>query len=101
MGVASKAFAARLVMAPFVVASTGFALSILWRWFVVPLGAPAIGMWHAAGLSAFVGFVTMKARDYDDVPTPNVREAVLGTVKRAVFAWLFVLLSWPVWGLMP
>ena len=29
----------------------GFVISSLWLWFVVPLGVPSIGIWHAAALS--------------------------------------------------
>lgn len=32
----------------------GFTLSTLWRWFMVPLGVPAIGMAHAYGLLLLV-----------------------------------------------
>lgn len=37
----------------------GYALSILWRWFVVPLfGAPALGLGYAIGLSLIATFLT-------------------------------------------
>lgn len=36
----------------------GFVFAKLWLWFVVPLGVPAIGMWHAAGLASFVHYAT-------------------------------------------
>jgi hypothetical protein len=29
---------------------SGYAVSTLWGWFVVPLGAPSIGLFHAIGL---------------------------------------------------
>lgn len=32
----------------------GYVASVLWFWFVVPLGAPAISTTHAAGLSCVV-----------------------------------------------
>ena len=32
----------------------GWALSLLWAWFVVPLGAPAIGIVHGYGLMLVV-----------------------------------------------
>lgn len=35
----------------------GWAASILWGWFLVPLGAVQIGVWHAAGLIALVTMV--------------------------------------------
>jgi hypothetical protein len=37
---------------------SGFVLARLWAWFVVPLGVPAIGTWHAAGLSVLVSWMT-------------------------------------------
>lgn len=39
---------------------TGWAGMTLWGWFVVPLGLPAIGLWHALGLSLLVQLVTVK-----------------------------------------
>lgn len=33
----------------------GFGLSVLWRWFAVPLGVPEIGWAHAAGLLLLLG----------------------------------------------
>lgn len=39
---------------PLLTAWAGFVISVLWGWFVVPLGAPAVGVWHAAGLCTLV-----------------------------------------------
>ena len=49
----------------------GFVLALLWRWFVVPLGAPAIGVVHAMGLSWLVGLAT-----YQLTGDPDRRPAV-------------------------
>jgi hypothetical protein len=96
-----KVLLVRTVAMPFLVTSSGFALSILWRWFVVPLGMPVIGIWHAAGLAALLGFATMKARDYEDRESGSVKEAVEKMIERQISAWLVVLICWPIWGLMP
>lgn len=32
----------------------GYVVSRLWTWFVVPLGVPHVGVWHAAGICALV-----------------------------------------------
>lgn len=40
----------------------GFVVSRLWGWFVVPLGAPRIGVWFAAGLYTLARFVTQDTR---------------------------------------
>jgi hypothetical protein len=36
----------------------GWALSLIWLWFMVPLGVPEIGLFHAWGLSLVVGMFT-------------------------------------------
>jgi hypothetical protein len=45
------AFAAILVAAPW----AAYVLTVVWGWFVVPLGAPAIGKAHAYGLMVVFG----------------------------------------------
>ena len=57
------AFAAILV--PFSILS-GWALSWLWLWFLVPLGVPAIGLAHSIGIVSLVSFLT---KQYN--PTSN------------------------------
>lgn len=37
---------------------SGFAVSHLWKWFVVPLGLPAISIFHAAGLTLIATVMT-------------------------------------------
>jgi putative flippase GtrA len=36
----------------------GWTVSILWEWFLVPLGLPALGIAHAIGISLAVAFLT-------------------------------------------
>jgi hypothetical protein len=47
-----------------------YVLLVLWRWFAVPLGLPAVGMMHAYGLALLVQFATynppIKDRDVAD-----------------------------------
>jgi hypothetical protein len=47
---------------------TGFVLSTLWAWFLIPLGAPAVGVIHAAGIGMIVRFMTFQfnVKDYMD-----------------------------------
>ena len=47
-----------LVVAVPLAAWAGFVLSVVWAWFIVPLGVPAVGMWHAAGIKLTVGWLT-------------------------------------------
>ena len=44
-------------MIPLLIINSGLAVSILWGWFIVPLGAPQIGVAHAIGISATMFFV--------------------------------------------
>ena len=38
--------------------SRGYAMAVLWAWFMVPLGLDPIGKAHALGLSLLVGMLT-------------------------------------------
>jgi hypothetical protein len=38
---------------------SGYAVSTLWEWFVVPLGVPSIGLFHAIGLVVLGTVFTM------------------------------------------
>lgn len=42
----------------------------LWLWFVVPLGLPAIGLWHAMGLGSLLGLLTYSVQDMREAKTP-------------------------------
>ena len=41
---------------------TGFTISVLWEWFVVPLGVTPIGMANAFGLSVMIMFFKIRGR---------------------------------------
>ena len=56
---------ATLVLIPLLMIEQGWAISTLWDWFIVPLGAPAIGIATAIGASIIVGVARMK-HDYED-----------------------------------
>lgn len=43
----------------------GFVASIMWGWFVVPLGAPAIGTAHAIGLMCIWALLSTKKSKSD------------------------------------
>lgn len=42
----------------------GYAISMLWKWYAVPLGASPISTIHAAGLMILVRFVTHQVPPY-------------------------------------
>jgi hypothetical protein len=39
---------------------SGFVLTQLWAWFIVPLGVPAIGIAHGIGLSLVASMLTLR-----------------------------------------
>jgi hypothetical protein len=47
-----------LIVLVLAVLITGVVLQDLWLWFVVPLGAVAIGQWHAMGLATIIRLCT-------------------------------------------
>jgi hypothetical protein len=42
----------------------GWVLVKLWAWFVLPLGAPMINMWHAAGLAMLLSWLADSSAAY-------------------------------------
>lgn len=48
------------LVTPIMAAYRGLIISFLWSWFVVPLGFPAIGVWHAAGISLLFSFLALR-----------------------------------------
>jgi hypothetical protein len=76
-----------LALLPLLMAARAAVLMVLWGWFVVPLGVPALGFWGAAGMVLVVDV----ARAYS--PRPK------GEPKRTnVEACLLVLGSFAVLG---
>lgn len=45
---------------------SGFVMQLMWAWFVVPLGVPAIGIAHALGLRLLAEWMTYQDRDLSD-----------------------------------
>ncbi len=50
-----------LVLAVPAVYTGGWAVATLWQWFIVPLGAASLGVWHAAGLHVLVSTLTLRS----------------------------------------
>jgi len=76
-----------IVLIPFSLALKAWVLAILWTWFVVPLGVPAIGNAHALGLAGLIWFSmysgnNRKLEDYD------VGEAVVSSILAPLIALL-------------
>lgn len=54
------------LLVPFVYIINGLVLSIMWRWFIVPLGVIAIGKAHAIGIASIVGMVAKNSNQEDN-----------------------------------
>ena len=48
----------------------GYVLSVLWVWFAVPLGAPAVGVIQAMGIALLVSFLT-----YQHIRSPKKEQS--------------------------
>ena len=53
-------FLGGLALAVIAILVGGFAVSTMWCWFIVPLGAPAMSLAHGYGLSLFVSLFTQQ-----------------------------------------
>ena len=72
------------------VVTTGFILSKLWVWFVIPLGAPTLGLVHLYGLSLLISLITMRNSIYKEE-----REVDGGKCFAAFLApWIILLVGW-------
>ena len=54
----------------------GLVLSVLWGWFMVPLGVPGINIAHAIGISCVVGLLSHQPRNV----STSSPEAALGEI---------------------
>lgn len=63
------------IVAVVVIASLmrGWALSVLWGWFLVPLGLPGLNIPTAIGISLVVSFLTHQTHDDDKERTFSER----------------------------
>jgi len=63
----------------------GWALSLLWSWFMVPLGLPPIGIAWAIGISIVIGYLTNhnEKKKGEEVDSTHV---VIVAFMRPVFA---------------
>ena len=68
----------------------GFAVYIMWGWFIEPLGVPGIGIAHSLGISFLVTFIT-----HQDVQSPDrdLFEAFILLFSKPLltllFGWIF------------
>ena len=67
----------------------GFVLSILWAWFLVPLGLPEIGIAHALGVSVIIGLTYAGLSDKKADPDESLAEVAVWAMIRSFFSSSF------------
>ena len=75
---------------------SGFVLSVLWAWFFVPLGIPAISTAHGIGIALLTGFLR-SYRKTDDVSGKDLFVSIGGWL---IGSLLTLLIGWIVKGFM-
>lgn len=72
----------------------GWAVSILWSWFVVTkFGLPAIDIWHAAGLMLLVSAFRVKLKSHEEAGAKisgasKIAAVIVGPPMMVGFGWL-------------
>ncbi len=86
--VAIPTFALAFLFAAVLSAYQGWALSVLWAWFVQPLGAPHLGVIHAMGLMLIFALLTTGIKKAES-PEKNKVAHSIGVLLAPVIAVLF------------
>jgi hypothetical protein len=71
----------------------GWVFSKLWRWFAMPFGVPAVGVWRAVGIILLVRYVTSRRKTESQTFDENVGDLV----GSAVWALMCLLIGWIVY----
>lgn len=61
-----------VLMLPFYMAWKGYAVKVLWAWFLVPLGVVAISTSQAVGLTLLWTFMSMRNQKMDSQSTGDL-----------------------------
>lgn len=65
----------------------GYVLTVLWGWFIVPLGVPAIGVAHAVGFAAMLALRTrVRGKDNRTVMQAFLSAAITAALSLGVGA---------------
>lgn len=68
----------------------GFALTVLWGWFIVPaFGVPALRIPYAIGLALVVGMLTHRVRSDNDKP-----DTVTVLAHGLVMPFVYIAIGW-------
>jgi hypothetical protein len=68
----------------------GFFLSIMWGWFLVPLGVPSIGVAHAWGLAMLLSLLTFKLKQDNS----TLHELLAGIIYGIIFPPIALFFGW-------
>lgn len=79
---------------PLLIAEQGWAISTLWAWFLVPLGAPAIGIAAAAGIAVTISAIRMKGARNE--PERTTRQSIEYLVGLFIAPVMYVGVGWVV-----
>lgn len=80
------------IVSIFCVPLNGYVISVLWRWFAVPLGIPSISAVHGIGIDLLVGLLVFKAIDLKASADDYLKAAFVPVIALAI--------AWPVHLLM-
>lgn len=69
----------------------GTAIASNWEWFMVPLGLPALGFWHACGMGLMVRGLTHRVSDDDFDSAEDEKKKFVLMFTNAVLAPLIIL----------
>jgi hypothetical protein len=74
-----------------------YAITVLWGWFAVPLGIPAVGFWHVCGIGALLGAIHVKTYDPAEQQRLTTWENVSHVLLSGPFAlgvgWLYMRMA--------
>lgn len=83
------------VFLAYAVLADGFALMLMWDWFLSqPFGIPRLSMLHAAGISAIIGLVS---HQFNDVADSSWKKHTIHIVFNP---WFRLVVAWVVYKAM-
>jgi len=86
------------VLIPLSAIWSGFALSHLWGWFIVPFGAPVIGVAHAIGIhlvmDCFKTITRSTEKTDDDIKEARIHAVVIAALKPGLLLMFGMAAKW-------
>jgi hypothetical protein len=84
-----------LILVPLVVAAAamldGFVIHLMWSWYMVPLGVPAIGIAHAIGIDLLVSLTAHQTIPVKDGDKEFAQKQLIRMFTRPV---IILLVAW-------